>query len=632
MPTKKKGASRGAQAPASRRGSSADLSTAQLRVGDTPIAREFFAGHYAKVAAATFDLPGTKLAEIDVAFAVGALTFLGRIDDAQMCFDAWRLSTETQDPRTLAASRFFLGVAVARSGDFDRAYELLVRGFRRRVRSGDAWSAAFAYQGLACQRYFTGHYRAAARHAQRALRAAHVDNFPYAKMLATDLRGHALVQVGQLRAGIALLEQAKTHATYLGFELNAYAIEVSIANYAAKFTAGDEAVERIEGLLGRRSHDSYSRHSLLTELAIQLSLRGRTTEAGRALAQAEQHALEIDARRAKVTSLLARLHVTRWSAGLLACRELLEQTAELVAEGDVAFRAELYGFELLVARAAGDGGRAARAEKALVDLTHTHDLHWSRAALEQAGGGEVRSRAFFEDQLTPLLRAVALHDEHVLHRLLSYRLLGAIPELLRFTPGRRIIILWAENAVVLEDHGDVVVRGHPPRWCPTLLGLLEKGDVPKETIVTKLWGLRRYSPERHDALLRTTIHRLRTFLEPYGQWIRVTPNGYGCTVPVSFVGQDESELHGVDVPLAEEEVPTIEAPVRRAAPVVEARDPTHDLVRAKLVELGRASVGDVADGLGVSNSTALRALRELVAKKLVIRSGFARATRYRLPD
>ena len=42
----------------------------------------------------------------------------------------------------------------------------------------------------------------------------------------------------------------------------------------------------------------------------------------------------------------------------------------------------------------------------------------------------------------------------------------------------------------------------------------------------------------------------------------------------------------------------------------------------------RCSVRQVARSLGMSQSTALRALRELVRRKLAARSGYARATRY----
>ena len=73
-------------------------------VGETPIAHQFFAGHYAEIARTVFDAPGAVLEAADVAFAVGALTFLGRLDDARTCFEAARLRGAQLDERTLAAS------------------------------------------------------------------------------------------------------------------------------------------------------------------------------------------------------------------------------------------------------------------------------------------------------------------------------------------------------------------------------------------------------------------------------------------------------------------------------------------------------------------------------------------------
>jgi hypothetical protein len=94
-------------------------------------------------------------------------------------------------------------------------------------------------------------------------------------------------------------------------------------------------------------------------------------------------------------------------------------------------------------------------------------------------------------------------------------------------------LLASEDALLLEDHGELVLRYHPPGWCPLLLSLLASGDVSKETLVARRWGLKLYRPERHDPLIRTTIHRLRAFIEPYGSWVRVTPSG--SSAPGSLV-------------------------------------------------------------------------------------------------
>lgn len=602
----------------------------RVAVGESAVARAFFAGQYAEVVAETFDAVSRETRDEDVAFAVGALTFLGRAADAATCFEGWRRRAEPRDPRTVAASRFFLGLAHARSGDFVRAHEHLVAGARGRVRVADQWAAALAFQGLACHRYFTGKYRASARHALRALRAAHVARFPYAQMLSTDLRGHALVQLGQFQAGVALLEQAKSHAERLGFGMNAHAIECSIVVYQAKFKTGPDALRDLEGRIARGSHDSYSRRALLTQAAIQYALHGRGTEAGLALEQVDRDALRMDARRAKVTSLIARLFVTRFTQGARASGALLDDAAALVDESDVAFRAELYAFEAYVGQATGDAGRRDAAIAALRALSQHAEHHAARAALEQFEGD--RARAFAEDEISPLLRAAVRRDERALPRLCASGLLGPVPELLGLAPGRRVILLSSENAVLVEDHGDLWLRPGPPRWAPPLLRLLSRG-ASKEAIVAGLWGLRRYFPDRHDPLVRTTIHRLRAFLEPRGEWVTVTSGGYGLAASVHVIGADAAEP--IEAPLIEDEALDDPLPAPRVATRAAAVAAVIDLatpdgrVLERLRREGEMGVPELSRALGLSESTALRALRRLVRGKQVARSGKARATRYR---
>ncbi|MEO8700824.1 MAG: winged helix-turn-helix domain-containing protein [Kofleriaceae bacterium] len=591
-------------------------------VGTTAVAQQFYAGRYAEIVAATFD-SDSDIAEADLAFVIGALTFVDRVDEAAAVFASWRGDAA----RTLAASRFFLGLAAARAGYFDRASELLVReGFRAR-HDPDPWVRAFVFQGLACQCYFTGRYPGAAAHALRALQAAHEAKFPYVAMLGTDMRGHSLVQMGQLQRGIALLEQAGTQARRLSLVNNEFAVETSIATYVTQFDPRLEALDRVEALLRRRAHDSYSRRALLTDAAIQRALRGRGTEAREALEAAARDALRGDTRRGKVTSLLARLWVTRWQHGVAACRELLEQAVELVEPRDVAFRAQLLGFEILTARAAGDATRERDVLdeiRALWRQTHHFAAKAALAQFDAAG----RTAAFDEDAVTPVLRAVARRDASAISRIVGLGLVGVIPELLGLAPGRRIILIPAEELVLLEDHGDVVVRERPPRWVPLLLRLLASGEASKERIVAGLWGLRAYHPELHDPPVRTTIHRLRTFLAPYARWIEVTEGGYRTTVPVHLVGGREVALP--ESLWEEGEVPTLEAPREPARRASSPPSSIRQRLLARIEELDRAAVPDLARSLELSRSTVLRALRELVDEGRIERVGFARATRYTL--
>jgi hypothetical protein len=602
-------------------------------VGETEVARWFFAGRYSDVIASTYD-SGGEFSPADVGFVVGALTFVDRTDDAIGAFEAWRAHADpVPDPRTLAACRFFLGLAWARAGYFDRSYALLVtEGFRAR-HEPDPWARALVFQGIACQCYFTGRFPGAAAHALRALQPAHEANFVYAVMLATDLRGHSLVQMGQLQRGIALLEQANKQARRLGLTNNAYAVDTSIATYATRFVPHVEALDRVEALLRRRAHDSYSRRALLIEASLHRALRGQRGAAVEALDAADRDALRGDTRRGKLSSLLARLWVTRCQHGLASCRDLVDEARGLIEPRDVAFRAELLGFEILIARLDGDTARIERALDQLRTLWRTTHHFSAKAALGQFET-EHRPSAFDEDALTPILRAVAQHDHGALSRIVSIGLLGVIPELLGLPPGRRMILIPSEDLLLLEDHGDVIVRHRPPRWCPALLRILASGDASKERIVAGLWGLRAYHPELHDPPVRTTIHRLRTFLQPYTSWIEVSDAGYRTTVPVHLVAGAEAAVPDA-APLWEEgEVPVLKAhrePRAQRAQRSDAGDSgPREAVYQRLEEVDQASVPELARALELSNSTVLRALRGLIDDRRVESVGFARATRYRL--
>src|SRR5262249_23320862 len=152
----------------------------------------------------------------------------------------------------------------------------------------------------------------------------------------------------------------------------------------------------------------------------------------------------------------------------------------------------------------------------------------------------------------------------------------------------------------------------------------------------KLWGIRKYNADRHDPLIRTTIHRLRAFLEPHGAWICVTDDGYATTVPVHFVGAPvpteletflvEDEVEGDELlattPEATATIGPSKPPPAAPVPASEALSRAA-LIRRHLVQLRKASVRELARASGLSQSTVLRALRELMASRKVQRIGSA---------
>jgi hypothetical protein len=600
--------------------------------------RDFYAGRYQEVVAATFDVETVPVAATH--FVVGALTFVSRLDDALACFQIWQGKNQPDD-RISTACRFFIGLAYARSGEFDRSHQLLVRDAFAGRRGADSWRLALLFQGLACQCYFTGRFRQASRFALRAMRAAVDARFSYVSMLSNDLRGHALVQMGQLQRGLSLLEQAQKQAQQLGFDRNVYSIACSIATYASSFMAEPAVLATLTSLLAKPPHDSYSYRALLTDAAVQYAMRGQMDSALTAMQAAHKDALRGDSRRGRLAALLTRISVVRWQFGPIACRSLVDEAIQLVDQRDAGLRAEVLGYDAMIGTYFDDANRVDRAIVELRTLVAEYPFK-ACAALMQFDPQGTAPAAFSEDELSPLLRAVVRKDHLMLPQLLNLGLLGVIPELLGLAPGRRILLLPSARVILLEDHGNIVLRERPPRWVPLLLGAFARGAASKEDIVKTLWGIRSYSPELHDPPLRTSISRLRSFLSPYVDWINAVEGGYALAVPLVVMGPVETDPEPIErAALDEGESPELflahwstntanaKANPKREIELSHEDQVLQLLSSAEQITSGM-SVVQLARSLSLSQSTLLRALRTLLSAKRIERLGFARATRYRI--
>jgi hypothetical protein len=318
--------------------------------------------------------------------------------------------------------------------------------------------------------------------------------------------------------------------------------------------------------------------------------------------------------------LLARIWVTRFQQGPTACRELIDQARALVEDRDIAYRCELLAHE-----AACDPDRAPAIVAELRALWRTSHHFAARAGLLQFDPA-YRAPAFDEDVRAQVLRAVAHREVASIPRLVALGVYGVLPELLGLAPSRRVLWLPANDLLLLEDHGNVIARERPPRWVPALLQLLA-GGATKQRIAHALWGIRAYHPDLHDPPVRTTIHRLRAFLDHHASWITVDDGGYRSIAPVQIVRGDALD-HEAFAPLLEEgHVPALE-PRREAVRTPSPTLDTKHQILARLGDVDAASVPQLARSLEISSSTVLRALRDLVRERKVERLGFARATRY----
>jgi hypothetical protein len=609
-------------------------------MGPGSVAETFYAGRYGEVLARTIDAPACEYDDEEVAYVVGALAFVGRTEEARavLASQMRRGNPETiEHLRARVASRFFVGVATSRAGRHDKAE----RDFRDNLRiagaSRDPICRFYVAQGLACLRYFRGMMRLAARHVRRSLFHAIEARFQYGRLLATDLRGHALVQIGCVRAGLALLEQARELSRSLGLSGNAGAIACAVATYRARFGAVPlgRAIDELTALArSTPAEDSYSRRAVETELAQQLALAGRGEEAwARLEALSAAPTADGDAR-ARVRLLLACAFVARLRYGLDSARTYaLEARAALGAEGDLALAADLLCAEL---------GLASPEERPalLRRLAHLHAATGiSRAevyATVFGEGGEapdlpaaLRVSDLEEDRAGARLAGVWNQGRASVEGLLRDGHLGLIPLASGVAEEAAIVEVSAERLVVAE-RGNVRLVDGVPAGPARLLREIAAGAgsgrafLDKERLVLAVWGLPRYRPDRHDAIVHTAVSRLRALLGTAGHWIESRDGAYRLASHVAY--------RGLGAP-AEPAMPRDEAGSIESEPRETASEGSRE--QALLAHLCRArscSTAEATSVLGVSEMTAFRALRGLCERGLVSRTGKGRSTRYTLID
>lgn len=607
-------------------------------VSHASIAEAFFAGLYGEVLARTIDGRSFDYAEDELPFVVGALAFVGRLEEARAVLASqrrWSDPASAEHLRARVASKFFLGVAYSRAGRHKEAE----REFRDNLRSvgalDDPMCRFYVAQGLACLRYFRGRMVVASRHVRRALRHAIDARFQYGRLLASDLRGHALVQIGQVRAGLMLLERAKELARALSLDGNAGAIACSIAIYRARFGVVplSGAVEELDALARATSaEDSYSRCAVETELAQQLALAGRGDEAwGKLEALSTTPAPDGDAR-ARVRFLLACASVARLRYGLESARTYVAEARALRGDDhDHALEIDLLCAELTVDH---PGERAALVRR-LAELHAATGI--SRAEVYATAFGEtgeaaaaVRVSEFEEDRAGARLAGVWSAGRASLDKLLRDGHFGLVPLAAQVSPEAAIVEASSERFAIAE-RGNVRILDDVPAGAAKLLREIAVGEGDarvwrgKEELVGAVWGLSRYRPDRHDALVHTAASRLRGLLGIAGHWIECRDGAYRLTPHVAFRG-----LEAAPPARATAERATAE---RATEGTAEGEAAAQE--RALLAHLGRVgpcSTAEIASALKVSDMTAFRRIRGLLDRGLVLRTGKGPSTRYTALD
>lgn len=581
----------------------------------------FFAGRYETVLARSVDAAAFAFEDEETPYVVGALAFVGRIEEAAAALRAWERRRPTSELRICA--RFFLAVAHGRAGRHAESERLVRENARLVSGSFDPVARFYVHQGLACHRFFTGRVDKAARQALMALQAAFAGRFQYGRLLSTDLRGHALVQLGEVHAGLALLDRASTLATTLGLDGNAGAIACATAIYAARFGARPiaESIENLRALAAATpAQDSYSRRSVDTELASQLALAGRGDEAWSLLDRLAADPGADGDQRSKVRRMIALTFVAFLRYGSASARTYaVEARRSLEGLEDFALEVEVLAIELLAF-----GSSEARLER-LAEIHRRTKIaraelvrsRWSSESAEAIAPGTLEDKA--GAMIHAATNAAACVTRHALETLLREGYLGLVTHAAGLGCARRLLLV-SDDTILVEEHGNVRQLSDLSDGSLRLLRALGGRRKDKETLVREVWKLSTYRPDRHDTLVHTAVSRLRAALGTAGHWVDGEEGAYGIASGVELVDLSSTSRPQSEAAVANEgeSVPS---------PTTLDRGPLDELL-ALLKKSGSLSTTEIARTLGISEMTAFRRLKTLLDEGLAVRSGRGKNTRY----
>lgn len=604
----------------------------------SPLARALFAGQYKEILRATIDSAEGKHPPGDTPLVIGALVFSGRQEEA-IAVHRWYAREHGDDRDVRVASLFFLSVGECRSGRYQAAIAHC-REAVRAAQSSDPLQGFFLHQAIGLLRHFTGRMSSAARHASLARQRATEARFSYGRMLALDLLGHSVATKGDVHAGVTLLEQSAELAEALGLLENAGAPRTGAIVHRARYGVSvtnprKELTDYVDTL---RPEDSYARRMVLSELAIQHALAGAGDAASTTIDAASRIALPDGDRRARIRRLIAEGVVAGLGQGHEAARAKFDTAAaHLDAELDDALEVELlWGRAVASGLDVFDADDAARARVAVL-ATRTGIARARFLAARREERRHLDSLA--EDKLASLLEAVQRGPDEARHRLTSEGSWGLLPFAYGQTPARRIHLLHDFALLILEEKGNVVPLEMPGAVLVSLLCAIAAGPVSKEDLVRRVWRMKVYRSERHDALVHTAASRLRNALGSWASWIRITDQGYALADGVE-IHEDRADPETVGSmppgPLPSERPPPprpSEPPSWSPSVETKPRSATEERRDAVLAALAQEplSTSEIAAKLKTSEMTAFRVLTTLASEGLVERTGQGKRTRYRLP-
>ncbi|MCB0408380.1 MAG: helix-turn-helix domain-containing protein, partial [Bdellovibrionales bacterium] len=367
----------------------------------------------------------------------------------------------------------------------------------------------------------------------------------------------------------------------------------------------------------------YSKSEVYLELARQLILRGRASDARLIIDEASQTIYQNQNQRQLVryNHRFAYLLFLRGEshAALALARSV---KTNLNPQVDTIFFRQLEGLEHLIEKHLKHFSPAPKKMPPVNFL--------DRRIMNRENEENAEKVNFGEDPIGDLMDQIFRQRQKAVPEILKSGLLGLLPMALNLPVGKSIIFLGpVRGQLIVSSQGDVhlseVIVTTP---MARLLKMLEGGVFrKKQELVESVWGYT-YDSLYHDKLLHATIGKLRRALSQFGHWIEWGQEGYRLNQEVSCLSSENSPV--VRGPLDHQSLREVSSEFLKSS--FQAKEiPLNRRQVLALSDMERGKIYDVvvySKRYSVSKITATRDLSGLFQAGLVDRLGKGRATCY----
>jgi tetratricopeptide (TPR) repeat protein len=579
----------------------------------------FFQGRSDEVLERTVDSPGTDWMNDHIPYVLGALSFLGRVDEADFRYHKAGLREKLR-VEDQASCLFYMAVGWVRNSDYAKARGYVVECLRLyRAHRGCPTVEAFARQGQAFYRYFCGRYSHALRAVERALEAAIIADHFFVRMFATDLLGHTRVQMGEIARGLQDLELAHKLAQKLGHGAYEKAIFRAILSFRVQYgILGDDNLGILSELIQEsRVEDTFTDSYMVMELARQLTVRGQVSKAEEWLRSVSHQVNGSGQRWQRALMNLRFAEIAYQRRDEEAIRERLAWArADIDPKVDLSMLVFWQGLSI----------------KAGLETSEDFLTSHHRDTLRLQSGISLRIAArrlgqkhqvpIGEDPLGDFIDGLSHPPPGgIFQHIVKSGYLGLLRKWLPPIRSRCYIYFHhPSQTLVLGRDGDVfAVETATSSKLFELLKSLYKGFRTKEELIRDVWGYD-YNPLRHDSLLYTLISRFRALLGPCANWLENHDEGYGLNAEVDMILGDVEKIAAI--PMAQKE--------DLASSSSDLNTRQFAILDLMKTEKRSLSLDECAELFRVSKVTATRDFSSLCKAGHLKRIGKGPATRYSL--